>query len=42
VQQFIAGKTIKKDIVVPKKLVNIAVGQGFMLRCSAAAEVTRL
>jgi leucyl-tRNA synthetase len=26
VQQFIAGKTIKKVIVVPKKLVNIAVG----------------
>jgi leucyl-tRNA synthetase len=26
VQQFIAGKTIKKIIVVPKKLVNIAVG----------------
>jgi leucyl-tRNA synthetase len=25
VQQFIAGKTIKKVIVVPKKLVNIAV-----------------
>ena len=26
VQQFIAGKTIKKVIVVPKKLVNIVVG----------------
>ena len=26
VQQFIAGKTIKKIIVVPKKLVNIVVG----------------
>jgi leucyl-tRNA synthetase len=26
VQQFISGKTIKKVIVVPKKLVNIAVG----------------
>jgi len=26
VKQFIAGKTIKKVIVVPKKLVNIAVG----------------
>ncbi len=26
VQQFLAGKTIKKVIVVPKKLVNIAVG----------------
>jgi leucyl-tRNA synthetase len=26
VQQFIAGKTIKKVIVVPKKLVNIATG----------------
>jgi len=26
VQQFIAGKTIKKIFVVPKKLVNIAVG----------------
>jgi leucyl-tRNA synthetase len=26
VQQFIAGKTIKKVIVVPRKLVNIAVG----------------
>jgi len=26
VQQFIAGKTIRKVIVVPKKLVNIAVG----------------
>ncbi len=25
VQQFIAGKTIKKVIVVPKKLVNIVV-----------------
>jgi leucyl-tRNA synthetase len=25
VQSFIAGKTIKKVIVVPKKLVNIAV-----------------
>ena len=26
VKSFIAGKTIKKVIVVPKKLVNIAVG----------------
>jgi leucyl-tRNA synthetase len=26
VQQFIAGKTIKKAIVVPKKLVNLIVG----------------
>ena len=26
VQQFIAGKTIRKVIVVPKKLVNIVVG----------------
>ncbi|MGD0743922.1 MAG: class I tRNA ligase family protein [Verrucomicrobiota bacterium] len=26
VQQFIAGKTIKKIVVVPKRLVNIAVG----------------
>jgi leucyl-tRNA synthetase len=25
-QQFIAGKTIKKVIVVPKKLVNIVAG----------------
>jgi leucyl-tRNA synthetase len=26
VQQFIAGKTIRKVIVVPKKLVNVVVG----------------
>jgi leucyl-tRNA synthetase len=26
VQQFIAGKTIKKVIIVPKRMVNIAVG----------------
>jgi leucyl-tRNA synthetase len=26
VQQFIAGKTIKKIIVVPKKMVNLIVG----------------
>jgi leucyl-tRNA synthetase len=26
VQQFIVGKTIRKVIVVPKKLVNIVVG----------------
>jgi len=25
-QQFMAGKTIRKVIVVPKKLVNIVVG----------------
>jgi leucyl-tRNA synthetase len=25
-QQFMAGKTVKKVIMVPKKLVNIAVG----------------
>ena len=26
VQQFIAGKTIKKVIIVPKKMVNLIVG----------------
>ena len=26
VQQFIGGKTIKKIIIVPKRMVNIAVG----------------